>query len=48
MLKDEDDVKEGLEYWYTENVHQLEELTKIVSRIDLDPKKRKAVVALIT
>jgi hypothetical protein len=48
MLRDEEDVREGLEFWFTENVNELTELTKIVSRSDLDSKKRKAVVALIT
>ena len=36
LLKDEDDVSEGLAWWFSENVKQLEELTKIVSRSDLD------------
>lgn len=36
LLKDEDDVSDGLAWWYSENVKQLEELTKIVSRSDLD------------
>lgn len=48
MLKEEDDIKENLEWWYTENVKQLTELTKIVSNPELDQIKRKAVVALIT
>ena len=48
LLKSEDDVYEGLEWWYSENVGQLTELTKIVSRPDLEGKKRKAIVALIT
>ncbi len=48
LLKSEDDIAEGMEWWFNENVSQLEELTKIVSRTDIDPRKRKAVVALIT
>ena len=47
-LKNEDEVRESLDWWYNENVSQLEELTKIVCRQDIVPKKRKAVVALIT
>lgn len=37
-----------MEWWYNENIAQLDELTKIVSRTDIDSRKRKAVVALIT
>lgn len=48
MLKDEDDVREGLEWWFQENITMLKELTKIVSRPDIDSRKRKTVVALIT
>ena len=35
-LRDEDEVRENLEYWFQDNVKQLTELTKIVSRSDLD------------
>ena len=42
------EVQEGLEWWLSENVNQLTELTKIVSRTDLSDRKRRAVVALIT
>ncbi len=48
MLKDGEDVKEGLEWWYHENITMLTELTKIVSRPEIDSRKRKTVVALIT
>lgn len=47
-LKSEEDVRDSLEWWYSENVNQLQELTKLVSRQDISAKKRKAVVALIT
>jgi dynein heavy chain len=48
MLKDGEEAKEGLEWWYHENINMLTELTKIVSRPDIDSIKRKTVVALIT
>lgn len=48
MLKGEEDVREGMEWWFQENITMLMELTKIVSRPDIDSRKRKTVVALIT
>ena len=48
LLKSEEDLSDSLEWWFNENVTQLTELTKIVSRGDIDGRKRKAVVALIT
>jgi len=42
------DIQDNLEWWLSENKKELKELTKIVSRRDLDDRKRKAVVALIT
>lgn len=48
MLKGEEDVREGMEWWFHENIAQLTELTKIVSLPKIDQRKRLTVVALIT
>ena len=48
MLSEDEDIIEGLEWWLGENISQLQGLTKVVARTDLDDRKRKAVVALIT
>lgn len=43
-----EDIEENMQAWLAENISQLEELTKLVSRSDLNPIQRGAIVALIT
>jgi hypothetical protein len=47
-LTDNEYVRDDLEAWLSENVSQLTELTKIVSRSETEPNKRRTVVSLIT
>jgi ferritin len=44
----DDETIEGLDWWLSENVKELAELTKIIAKTTLEPKKRRALVALIT
>lgn len=43
-----DEPCEGIMISLNEHVSNLEDLTKEVAKIDMEPRKRKAVVALIT
>jgi len=44
----EGDMQENLEIWLQDNVTNLKGLTQIVGKTDIDDRKRRAVVALIT
>jgi hypothetical protein len=44
----DDETLEGLDWWNGENIKQLNELTKIIARTNIDAKKRRSIVALIT
>ena len=48
QVDNDDETLEGLDWWNAENVKQLAELTKIITKTNLELKKRRAIVALIT
>ena len=46
--ENDDETLEGLDWWNAEIIKQLNELTKVISRTNIDAKKRRSIVALIT
>ena len=39
---------EGLDWWLQENISQLNNLTKIITKQCLEVKKRRSIIAIIT
>ena len=44
----DEDTIEGLEWWLSENICQLNDLTKIITKQTLEVKRRRSIIALIT
>jgi len=44
---DEDSI-EGLDWWLGENIKQIGEITKLITRPELTQRKRKGMISLIT
>ena len=44
----DEDTIEGLDWWLQENISQLNNLTKIITKQSLEVKKRRSIIALIT